>query len=108
MKVARELMAHTGHQPLTADVGALIDRERAAARREALESVVRGLRGVVTACQRCGGYGVRGYGSTATYHVGIGGQMITQDVCDWCWGSGDEVRKWPDHRVLRERTEGGD
>lgn len=40
------------------------------------------------ACPFCGGYGVRAYGSTATWKGGIGGQAITQDVCDQCWGSG--------------------
>lgn len=27
--------------------------------------------------------------------------MITSDVCDRCWGSGDEKRRWPSHRLLR-------
>lgn len=40
------------------------------------------------ACQRCGGQGRKCYGSTATWHGGCGGQKITEDVCDLCWGTG--------------------
>lgn len=62
-------------------------------------------RGVETPCIRCSGLGVRAYGSTATWRGGIGGQMITSDVCDRCWGSGDEQRRWTDLRAIRERVE---
>ena len=44
-------------------------------------------------CDRCSGSGTRSYGSTATWHGGAGGQMVTLDVCDCCWGSGDLERK---------------
>lgn len=47
---------------------------------------------IETACSTCGGSGVRAYGSTATWHGGIGGASITNDVCDRCWGSGDTNR----------------
>jgi len=40
-------------------------------------------------CSECGGSGEKAYGSTATFTGGIGGQMITNSVCDKCWGSGD-------------------
>lgn len=40
------------------------------------------------ACERCGGRGSRTYGSTATWHGGIGGQQLTPGVCDKCWGTG--------------------
>jgi len=50
--------------------------------------------GPIRVCTRCGGYGERAYPSTSTYRGGIGGQMITQDVCDKCWGSGDEAKPY--------------
>lgn len=57
------------------------------------------IRGVEIPCKHCSGLGVRAYGSTATWHGGAGGMMITSDVCDCCWGSGDAHRKWPSHRA---------
>lgn len=57
-------------------------------------------RGVETPCKRCSGLGTRTYGSTATWHGGIGGQMITTSVCDKCWGSGDEGRPWRSWREI--------
>ena len=62
--------------------------------------VVASLRGVDTPCKECAGLGVKTYGSTATWRGGIGGQSLTSGVCDKCWGSGDEHRKWPSHRLL--------
>lgn len=53
-----------------------------------------------TPCKRCGGRGVRAYGSTATWRGGVGGQAITNDVCDHCWGSGNEYTAWPSWRTL--------
>jgi hypothetical protein len=58
------------------------------------------LRGVETPCAGCGGYGVKMYASTATWRGGIGGQAITRDVCDRCWGTGDAHRKGTDLRKL--------
>ena len=55
-------------------------------------------RGVDAPCIACDGFGVRMYGSTATWRGGVGGQTMTQDVCDKCWGSGDANRIWPSHR----------
>ena len=52
------------------------------------------------ACSRCGGAGTRAYGDTSTYRGGVGGQMITNGPCDKCWGSGDEHRPWPSHRMI--------
>jgi hypothetical protein len=54
------------------------------------------------ACHKCGGSGVVLYGSTATWSGGIGGAAMTNDVCDHCWGSGDEHRHWTDLRQLEE------
>jgi hypothetical protein len=58
-------------------------------------------RGVDTPCKRCLGFGSIAYGSTATWRGGIGGCSVTRDVCDHCWGSGDEHEHWPDLRKLR-------
>jgi len=79
---------------------ALLREERA----RALEN-----RGIETPCSRCGGSGVRAYANTATWNRGVGGNMITSDVCDHCWGSGDEHRKWVNLRdkqadLARERA----
>ena len=49
-------------------------------------------------CPDCGGSGYKSYGSTATWHGGAGGQIMTTAVCDKCWGSGDATRPWPSHR----------
>jgi hypothetical protein len=61
----------------------------------------RGISFVDEACDGCGGSGVVAYGSTATWHGGIGGQAITNGVCDKCWGSGNRLHKWADLRKLR-------
>jgi predicted RNase H-like nuclease (RuvC/YqgF family) len=39
-------------------------------------------------CKECSGSGIKSYANTSTYHHSIGGQAITCDVCDGCWGSG--------------------
>ena len=52
-------------------------------------------------CSVCGGRGKRCYASTSTWKPGIGGQVITEDVCDECWGSGDLDNKWTNLKVLR-------
>jgi hypothetical protein len=46
------------------------------------------------ACTRCQGSGGTTYGSTATWRGGIGGQAMTYDVCNLCWGSGWNNRPW--------------
>jgi hypothetical protein len=53
------------------------------------------------ACKRCGGRGSIAYGNTATWRFVIGGSMITNDVCNLCWGSGNERRPWTDLRKLK-------
>ena len=41
------------------------------------------------ACARCGGSGVRLYGSGRTWRrSGMGTASCTEDVCDLCWGTG--------------------
>lgn len=51
-------------------------------------------------CPECGGSGVKAYGDTSTWQKGIGGQMITSDVCDNCWGSGNAKQPWTNLREL--------
>lgn len=51
-------------------------------------------------CTRCGGSGVSAYGDSSTWRGGIGGQVITWDVCDQCWGSGRADRPWTNLRTL--------
>lgn len=57
-------------------------------------------RGVETPCKKCGGLGVRVYRDTSTWRDGIGGQALTDDVCDTCWGSGDANKSWVNLRKL--------
>lgn len=56
-------------------------------------------------CPDCGGSGIKTYGNTATWLGGIGGQMLTDAVCDNCWGSGKLNRKGVDLRKLRSEME---
>ncbi len=46
-------------------------------------------------CSRCGGLGHRAYPTSATWHGGAGGMTVTGDLCDRCWGSGDESEPFP-------------
>lgn len=54
------------------------------------------------ACKKCRGLGVATYGSTSTWRGGVGGQMMCQDVCDMCWGSGNNSKPWVNLRKLKE------
>lgn len=62
------------------------------------------LRGIEpeTICRQCGGRGSTMYSNTSTWHHGVGGSAITSDVCDQCWGSGDEARPWTNLRQMRD------
>ena len=53
-------------------------------------------------CTRCGGKGRAQYSSGATYHGGAGTASMELDICDKCWGSGDETEPFDN---LRERNE---
>ena len=57
-------------------------------------------RGVSVPCATCQGSGRRGYANTSTWRGGPGGQMMTDDVCDACWGTGDAERQGVDLREL--------
>lgn len=52
-------------------------------------------------CPGCGGIGEKCYSSTATWGGGIGGQALTNAVCDKCWGSGDAARPWANLKQIR-------
>jgi hypothetical protein len=51
-------------------------------------------------CKCCGGLGRRVYPNTTTWRGGMGGQQTTSDVCDKCWGSGDQNCTWLSLRKL--------
>ena len=52
-------------------------------------------------CEACGGSGVRAYGNTTTWRNGAGGQTITSDICDKCWGSGNAAKPWMNLRRMK-------
>lgn len=54
-------------------------------------------------CSRCGGLGRKVYPNSSTWRGGIGGQTLTSDVCDKCWGSGEEHRPWRSWRELEAK-----
>lgn len=58
-------------------------------------------RGVEIPCPYCGGLGVKTYPDTTTWRGGAGGQAITLDVCDHCWGSGDANKPWLNLRTVK-------
>lgn len=76
--------------------------QTAAIPRDELLAYVQRMRGVEDPCDDCAGLGVKSYGSCATWRGGASGQMITIDVCDRCWGSGDVYRPGADLRRLRD------
>ena len=53
----------------------------------------------VDKCHKCHGRGWLLYPKTTTYMHGVGGNVMTKDVCEVCWGSGDERNPF---RNLRE------
>jgi hypothetical protein len=58
-------------------------------------------KGITTPCTQCGGVGTYMYSNTATWRQsGIAGQAFTRDVCDHCWGSGDEDKHGCDLRKM--------
>ena len=63
----------------------------------------RNIEGKNFACKNCGGSGIKAYSNTSTWNHGCGGQMITSDVCDRCWGSGRNDLKWADKILVMEQ-----
>lgn len=57
------------------------------------------------ACSRCGGSGVRMYGSGRTWRTsGMGTASCTDDVCDLCWGTGRKDKIGLDLLELWEKS----
>lgn len=56
-------------------------------------------------CTACSGYGVKQYSSTATWRGGVGGQAMSCDVCDACWGSGSATKTWLNLRTRRDQMD---
>lgn len=79
------------------------EAERGWAKEESVGARFLAWRGIETPCKACSGCGSRAYGSTATWHGGIGGRAITSDICDKCWGSGDAEHSWTNLRALQGR-----
>ena len=52
-------------------------------------------------CERCSGSGMIMYPNTSTYMRRIGGQMMTEDVCNKCWGTGRADKVGRNLRELR-------
>lgn len=58
-------------------------------------------RGIENICKGCNGSGTKLYANTSTWQHGIGGQAMTVDVCEDCWGTGDENKKGFDLRRIK-------
>jgi hypothetical protein len=66
---------------------------------EGLRGLSYRLKGV--ACSKCGGIGQITYGDTTTWRSGgIGGQAMTDDICDKCWGTGRSDKTGADLRKI--------
>lgn len=59
-------------------------------------------------CSRCGGIGRRIYGSGSTWRGGMGTAMCVWDLCDLCWGSGDEQQPFTNVRKLEAKLKDQD
>lgn len=66
---------------------------------ETLLSIARTMAGI--ACQRCAGLGMYAYSDTSTWGRGGGGQAITTDTCDLCWGTGRSDRTGANLREIQ-------
>jgi hypothetical protein len=60
-------------------------------------------RGVKEPCPKCSGRGCYAYSNGATWRGGMGTTSPEWDVCDVCWGTGDEHRHGVDLRKQREQ-----
>lgn len=89
---------HSELEQLKAEVERLRGEQRTV-RQQAFKEFLE-MRGIEKPCPKCEGMGVRAYPSTSTWRGGIGGSMITSDVCNGCWGTGDADRKGVDLRKL--------
>jgi len=57
-------------------------------------------RGIKNPCPACHGSGILAYPDTAGWRGGPGWDIITNDVCHQCWGSGDRNRTGANLRIL--------
>lgn len=91
-------------EAMTAELRALREEnERLKAHRAEMPGdILEAERGVCPddACVKCGGWGIRSYANTTTWHGGAGGQALTHDVCDRCWGSGHKEKRGADLRSI--------
>ncbi len=71
---------------------------------EIIQDILIQSRDIEKVCSSCLGWGIKAYGDTSTWGKGIGGQMMTSDVCDKCWGSGDESKPWKSWKELQSLT----
>lgn len=55
-------------------------------------------------CESCGGTGRKAYGCTSVWMGGAGGQMVTEGICDRCWGTGDASKPGPNLRIRRQEA----
>jgi len=55
-------------------------------------------------CPKCNGRGKIVYSNTSTYMHGIGGQALTEDLCEVCWGSGRKDQIWTNVRELKKEV----
>lgn len=83
-----ELMGSSGHE----------QAYMAAHYAQVLTAIANHISGV--ACPGCDGHGTKAYSSTAGWQGGVGGQGITDGVCDECWGTGRTDRTGPDLRKI--------
>lgn len=59
-------------------------------------------RGVRSPCPKCNGRGCYQYGHGSTWRGGMGTASMAWDVCNVCWGTGDESRTGVDLRKQRD------
>lgn len=67
---------------------------------EEIKQYLRTYVGIQNPCPRCLGSGRHAYANTATWRGGVGGSMVTTDICDSCWGSGDKDKSWTNLKLL--------
>lgn len=60
---------------------------------------------MTTTCSGCAGQGSRWYGSGSGWRGGMAPACMRRDVCDLCWGSGDESQPSEDLRKRDEQRE---
>ncbi len=53
-------------------------------------------------CGKCSGLGARMYSHGSTWRGGMGTVGGRHDICDDCWGSGDDHEPWLNLRTLEE------